>query len=96
MKQEIATFIVRCMTYQKVKAEHQYSDGPLQPLSIPEWKWEHIIMDFILGLPQSRRYNDNIWVAVDRLTKSVHFQPIKMIDLLKLAKIHAIEIVRLH
>ena len=32
-------------------------------------------MDFIVGLPRSRRGNDTIWVIVDRLTKSAHFVP---------------------
>jgi len=45
----------------------------LRPLKIPEWKWEHITMDFMTGLRRSQRENDLIWVVVDRLTKSVHF-----------------------
>ena len=40
---------------------------------IPKWKWEHIAMDFVVGLPLSQRGNDAIWVIVDRLMKSAHF-----------------------
>jgi hypothetical protein len=45
----------------------------MQPLSIPEWKWEDICMDFIVGLPHTSRGHDSIWVIVDHLTKSTHF-----------------------
>jgi hypothetical protein len=48
----------------------------LQPLSIPDWKWDDISMDFIMGLPMTTRKFDSIWVIVDRLTKSAHFIPI--------------------
>ncbi|KAL6323506.1 hypothetical protein AAG906_039083 [Vitis piasezkii] len=55
---------------------HQQPIGFLQPLSIPEWKWEHITMDFVTGLP--RTLDNAIWVIVDRLTKSAHFLPMKV------------------
>jgi hypothetical protein len=42
---------------------------------IPEWKWEEIGMDFIVGLP--RTGYDSIWLIVDRLSKVAHFIPIK-------------------
>jgi hypothetical protein len=45
----------------------------LQPLSIPEWKWDDISMDFIVGLPLMVCKFDLIWVIVDRLSKSAHF-----------------------
>jgi hypothetical protein len=50
--------------------------GLLQLLSIPEWKWDDISMDFIVGLPMTTRKFDSIWVIVDRLSKSAHFIPI--------------------
>ena len=65
------------MTCQQVKAEHQKPSGKLQPLPIPEWKWERITMDFVVGLPRSRDGYDSIWVIVDRLTKSAHFLLVK-------------------
>jgi hypothetical protein len=52
-----------------VKAEHQSSAGPIQPLSIPEWKWEEIRMDFITGLPVTKNKKDMIWVILDRFAK---------------------------
>jgi hypothetical protein len=45
--------------------------GLLQPLSIPGWMWEEIVMDFIVGLPTTVKGFDSIWVIVDRLTKSI-------------------------
>jgi len=51
--------------------------GLLQPLSVPEWKWEELSMDFITGLPTTQKGNDSIWVIVDWLTKSAHFIPVK-------------------
>jgi hypothetical protein len=47
--------------------------GLLQPLSILEWKWDDISMDFIVGLPLMARKFDLIWLIVDRLSKSTHF-----------------------
>jgi hypothetical protein len=46
MKREIAGYVARCLVCQQVKIEHQRPGG-LQPLPIPEWKWEHISMDFV-------------------------------------------------
>ena len=73
MKRDITQFVARCLVCQQVKAEHQRPAGFLQPLSIPEWKWEHITMDFVTGLPRTLGGNNAIWVIVDLLTKSAHF-----------------------
>ncbi|KAL0448682.1 UNVERIFIED_CONTAM: hypothetical protein Slati_1424600 [Sesamum latifolium] len=87
----------KCITCQKVKVEHQKPDGWLQPLEIPKWKWEHVTMDFVVGLPRTRLGHDAIWVVVDRLTKSAHFIPIRTTyTLVKLAGVYIDNIVRLH
>ncbi|KAL0302446.1 UNVERIFIED_CONTAM: hypothetical protein Scaly_2564300 [Sesamum calycinum] len=52
MKKDVAEFVARCLTCQQVKVEHQAPTGKLHPLSIPEWKWEKITMDFVIGLPR--------------------------------------------
>jgi hypothetical protein len=97
MKKEIATYVVRCDNCCKVKAIHMKLSGLLQSLSTPKWKWEEISMDFITGLPITQEDNDSIWVIVDRLTKSTHFLPIKiMYRPPKYADIYVAEIVRLH
>jgi hypothetical protein len=73
MKREIAKYLSECDTYRRVKADHLRPTGNLQPLSIPEWKWKDICMDFIVGLPRTSCGYNSIWVIVDRLTKSAHF-----------------------
>ncbi|RVW27121.1 Retrovirus-related Pol polyprotein from transposon 17.6 [Vitis vinifera] len=49
MKRDIAQFVANCQICQQVKAEHQRPAGLLQPLPIPEWKWDNITMDFVIG-----------------------------------------------
>ncbi|WVZ70355.1 hypothetical protein U9M48_019030 [Paspalum notatum var. saurae] len=73
MKRAVAEYVAVCDTCQRVKAEHQRPAGLLQPLKIPEWKWEEISMDFIVGLPRTQKGYNSIWVVVDRLTKVAHF-----------------------
>ena len=54
-------------------------------------------MDFVMGLPMTRRKNNAIWVIVDRLTKSAHFIPIRIdYSLTKLSKLYVENIIRLH
>ena len=97
MRRDIAHFVEQCLTCQQVKAEHQRPSGLLKPLLVPIWKWEHITMDFVVGLPQTLRGLNAIWVIVDRLTKSTHFLPIKTTYTLdQLAQLYIDEIVRLH
>ena len=97
MKRDIAKYVERCLTCQQVKAEHQRPGGELQPIEVPEWKWEQIAMDFIVGLPKTRNGYDSIWVIIDRLTKSSHFLPVRTTYTLdQLADLYVREIVRLH
>lgn len=97
MKRDIAQFVTNCQICQQVKVEHQRPTGLLQPLPIPEWKWDHITMDFVIGLLRTRSKKNGVWVIVDRLTKSAHFLAMKTIDSMNsLAKLYIQEIVRLH
>ncbi|GKG29268.1 putative reverse transcriptase domain-containing protein, partial [Tanacetum coccineum] len=72
MKADITTYVSKCLTCAKVKAEHQRPSGLLVQPDIPEWKWEKITkkitMDFIIKLPKTAAGFDSIWVIVDRLT----------------------------
>ena len=97
MKNDIVEFISKCLIYQQVKAEHKYPIGLLQSLSIFEWKWEHITIDFMVGLPKTQQGQNVIWVIMNRLTKSEHFLPVKTnYNLNKLAELYMNEIVRFH
>jgi hypothetical protein len=75
MKREIAKYVSECDTYRRIKTNHLRPARNLQLLSIPEWKWENICMDFIVGLPRTSHGYNSIWVIMDHLTKSAHFIP---------------------
>jgi hypothetical protein len=93
----VAEYVTKCRVYQQVKVGHQKPTGLLQPLLIPEWKWENITMNFVSGLPRGKGGSNAIWVILDQLTKSVLFLPMKMTDSVeKLAKLYVNEVVRLH
>ncbi|GJT75953.1 reverse transcriptase domain-containing protein [Tanacetum coccineum] len=97
MKKDIATYVSKCLTCSKVKAEHQKPSGLLQQPEIPKWKWENITMDFIVKLPRTRSGHDAIWVIVDRLTKSAHFLAVhEDFKTEKLARLYINEIVARH
>nr|AAV31273.1 putative polyprotein [Oryza sativa Japonica Group]AAV31377.1 putative polyprotein [Oryza sativa Japonica Group] len=97
MRREIAEYVALCDVCQRVKAEHQKPAGLLQPLKIPEWKWEEIGMDFITGLPRTSAGHDSIWVVVDRLIKVAHFIPVKTTYTgNKLAELYMARVVCLH
>ncbi|GKD66781.1 putative nucleotidyltransferase, ribonuclease H, partial [Tanacetum coccineum] len=97
MKADIATYIDKCLTCAKVKAEHMKPSGLLQQPEIPEWKWEKVTMDFVSRLPRTPSGYDSIWVIVDRLTKSSYFLPMKKTDgIEKLAQLYLKEIVCRH
>ncbi|GJW84524.1 hypothetical protein Tco_0157669 [Tanacetum coccineum] len=45
------TYVSKCLTCAKVKAEHQRPSGLLVQPEIPQWKWDNITMDFVTKLP---------------------------------------------
>ena len=60
MKKDVAEFVSICLICQQVKAEHQRPAGLLQYLLIPQWKWEKITMDFVVGLSRCQSGYDAI------------------------------------
>jgi IS30 family transposase len=97
MREDVAGYVARCDTCQRVKAEHQRPAGLLQQLEIPTWKWDDINMDFIVGLPCTQKGNDSIWVIVDRLTKVAHFLSVKTnYSMSRLAELYVDNILKLH
>ena len=69
MKREIADFVANCDACRRVKAEHQRPAGTLQPLAIPEWKWDKVGLDFITGFPRTKKGNNAIFVVIDPSSK---------------------------
>ncbi|GJV65905.1 putative reverse transcriptase domain-containing protein [Tanacetum coccineum] len=97
MKANIATDVRKCLTYAKVKAEHQRLSGLLVQPDIPQWKWDNITMDFVTKLPKLSQGYDTIWVIVDQLTKSAIFVPMRETDPMdKLARMYLKEVVTRH
>eukprot|EP00253_Pinus_taeda_P009241 PITA_09241 len=97
MKKHVAEYIARCLECQQIKTEHQHPAGLLQPLPIPEWKWEIISMDFITGLPKTKRNNDSIMVVVYKLSKAAHFIPVQSTyRAVQIAHIFVQNVFRLH
>ena len=97
MKRDVARYISKCAVCQQVKIEHQRPGGLLQSFPIPEWKWDHITMDFVSGFPRTTRGHNVVWVIVDRLTKSAHFLGMNTTNTTEtLSQLYIREIVRLH
>ncbi|GJS49718.1 putative reverse transcriptase domain-containing protein [Tanacetum coccineum] len=97
MKSNIATYVSKCLTCLRVKAELQKPYGLLIQPEIPQWKWDNITMDFVTKLPKTQSGNDTIWVIVDQLTKSAHFLLMRETDPMdKLARLYLKEVVTRH
>jgi hypothetical protein len=97
MKCETACYVSECDTCRKVKTGYMKPGGLFQSLSIPDWKWNDISMDFIVGLPLTVRKFDSIWVIVNRLTKFAHFIPINTTyKVQKYAEIYIARVLCLH
>lgn len=73
MKQDLYSYI-RCCDINK--GENVVYPGLLQPLLISDRAWQDISMDFIMGLSKETGKED-IFIVVDRLSKSSHFMTLK-------------------
>ena len=74
MTPEVRQFVLDCPVCQVEKGNHQRPAGKLMPLEIPERKWDHVVLDFIVGLPVQGGF-DTICTVVDKATKMCHFIP---------------------
>ena len=75
--------------------------GDLQSLPIPTHQWKDLSMDFVTSLSLSADWKgdnyDSILVIVDRLTKMMHYKPVKVtIDAPRLAEVIIDVVVRYH
>ncbi|KAJ9515191.1 hypothetical protein QJQ45_002321 [Haematococcus lacustris] len=75
MRADVRYYVSTCDACQRDKASSLKPGGLLNPLSIPDYRWESVSMDFITKLPAGSHGYDAICVFVDRLSKMVHFVP---------------------
>jgi hypothetical protein len=71
-ERDTRAFVRSCDACQRSKARNQAPSGLLQPIPLPENRWEHVTMDLITCLPRTRANHTAIAVFVDRLTKQLH------------------------
>jgi hypothetical protein len=74
MRHDMERYMSQCITCNKAKSRLN-SHGLYMPLLVPSVPWEYISMDFVLGLPRTKRKSDSIFVVVDRFSKMAHFIP---------------------
>jgi hypothetical protein len=79
MGRDVERFLARCTTCPKVKSRLN-PHGLYLPLPVPNAPWEDIPMDFVLGLPTTRKGCDSVIVVVDRFSKMAHFIPCHKTD----------------
>jgi hypothetical protein len=75
MAEDVRSFVLECPVCQTEKGEHQRPRGSLQPLHIPDRKWNEVTIDFITKMPLTEKNNDAVLVVVDRATKMCHLIP---------------------
>ena len=75
MKQDVHDYVRTCPCCQFNKGRNRKPGGLLQPLPVPERRWECVTMDFITNLPKTAAGYDAILTCVDKLTKMVHLAP---------------------
>ena len=97
MYDDVKKYVVSCLPCQMNKPRNSSKLGLLQPLPIPNNKWEQVSMDFIMPLPKTKKGHDGILVVVDKLTKMSRFIPMNTTDSAKdIATLFMNEIVRYH
>ena len=79
MRRDVERFVARCTTCQKAKSRLN-PHGLYMTLPVPSVPWEDISMDFVVGLPRTRKGHDSIFVVVDRFSKMAHFIPCHKTD----------------
>jgi hypothetical protein len=96
MRRDVERYMSRCTTCNKAKSRL----NPIvlyMPLPVPSVPWKDISMDFVLGLPRTKRGRDNIFVVVNCFSKMAHFLPCHKSDNAShVADLFFTEIVHLH
>ena len=93
----VRQYISSCDICQCIKPSNQRPVGLLQPIPLPQSRWEQVTMDLITHLPPTSTGFDAIFVIVDRLTKMVHFVPTNTnVTAVQLAHLYINNVYRLH
>ena len=96
MTQEVRQFVLDCPVCQTEKGSHLRPAGKLMPLEIPQRKWDHVVLDFVVGMPVQGEY-DAICTVVDKATKMCHFIPCsERISAKQVAKLYWQNVGKLH
>ena len=96
MNKDVALFVKKCVECLKAKSRLM-PHGLYSPLPIPTAPWEDVSMDFIVGLPRTKKGRDSIFVVVDRFSKMSHFIACHKTDnASNVADLFFREVVRLH
>lgn len=96
MLKDVERLVKKCLECLKAKSRVK-PHGLYTPLPIPIAAWEDISMDFIIGLPRTKKGRDSIFVVVDRFSKMAHFIAChKIDDASNVANLFFREIIQLH
>jgi hypothetical protein len=76
MKATVTKYVKGCVMCSTCKPTNRKL-GLYSPLHVPYHPWESISMDFVGGLPMSKRDHDYLYVVVDRFSKMCILMPCK-------------------
>jgi hypothetical protein len=74
LRSDVEQYVARCTTCNKAKSRLN-PHGFYLPLPVPSAPLEDISLDFVFGLPKTKRGRDSVFVVVDRFFKMAHFIP---------------------
>ncbi len=78
MRKTVKDYVKICCTFQQTKERNQKPKGLLQPIKLPESKWEVNILSFVQTLPETKNGNSGILNVVWKLAKTIRIMPIKL------------------
>ena len=97
LQNDVVEYVRSCPTCQQTKPDNRKPIGLMQPLPIPERRWQQVTIDLITQLPKTKHGFDAVVVFVDKLSKMVHYAPTTTtVDAPELAQLFIQNVVRLH